>query len=174
MQITHLNSSPTEARIHTSGQNTRSRPNRETNQWTKTSHSSNWNKHCNNAKKTSPGQDTILKEIPNCELEMMLRIFKIIWAKGKLPGEWKEALITPILKLTKPNNDPSSYRPISLTSSICKIMERLTANRLCWYIERNRLFNKNQSGFRRNHACIDQIWGTRMTCIKPFTPKIMS
>ena len=75
-----------------------------------------------------------------------------------MPGKWKEALITPILKPTKPNNDPSSYRPISLTSFIiCKIMERLIVNRLCWYIERNHLFNKNQSGFRRNRTCIDHI-----------------
>ena len=110
---------------------------------------------------SSPGQDTIayeiLKEIPKSGLRTMLQIFNVIWEKGKLPAKWKEALITPILKPTKPNNDPSSYRPISLTSSICKIMERLIANRLCWYIERNHLFNKNQSGFRRNRACIDQI-----------------
>ena len=110
---------------------------------------------------SSPGQDTIsyeiLKEIPKSGLLVLLKILNHTWAKGKLPADWKHALVTPILKPTKPNNDPTSYRPISLTSSICKIMERLISNRLGWYLEQNQLLNKNQSGFRRNRACIDQI-----------------
>ena len=110
---------------------------------------------------SSPGEDTIsyeiIKELPKPSLLLLLRILNMTWTKSILPTEWKHALIIPVLKPSKPNDDPSSYRPISLTSTICKIMERMVANRLCWFLETNKLFNKNQSGFRRNRACIDQI-----------------
>ena len=70
---------------------------------------------------------------------------------------WYILLEFDVMPLNGVSNDPASYCQISLTSSICKIMERLVAYRLCWYIERNRLINKNQLGFRRNRACIDQV-----------------
>ena len=110
---------------------------------------------------SSPGEDMIsyeiIKELPKPSLLLLLRILNMTWTTSVLPAEWKHALIIPILKPAKPNDDPTSYRPISLTSTICKIMERMVANRLCWFLETNRLFNRNQSGFRRNRACIDQI-----------------
>ena len=112
-------------------------------------------------KNSTPGLDTIsyeiLKEIPKNGLLTLLKIYNLIWNRGTIPSDWKHAVVVPILKPTKPNDDPSSYRPISLTSNICKIMERLISNRLCWFLERNKLFNKNQSGFRRNRSCMDQI-----------------
>ena len=110
---------------------------------------------------SSPGRDAlsyeILKEIPKQGLMIILRLFNMIWKTGVIPTDWRHALIVPIIKPTKPNNEPTSYRPISLTSTLCKLMERLISNRICWYMETNRLFNRNQSGFRRNRGCIDQI-----------------
>ena len=112
-------------------------------------------------RKSSPGEDNIsyeiLKEIPKAALLVLLHFYNLVWKRGELPDDWRHAIIIPISKPTKPNNDPSSYRPISLTSTLCKIMERLIANRMCWFLEKNHIFNKNQSGFRRNRACIDQI-----------------
>ena len=112
-------------------------------------------------KNSRPGLDTIsyeiLKEIPKNGLLTLLKIYNLVWNRGTIPNDWKHAVVVPILKPTKPNDDPFSYRPISLTSNLCKIMERLIANRLCWFLEKNKLYNKNQSGFRRYRSCIDQI-----------------
>ena len=51
------------------------------------------------------------------------------WDEGKLPEQWKEATIIPLLKPNKDLNDPQSYRPISLTLAICKTMETMVNNR---------------------------------------------
>ena len=112
-------------------------------------------------RKSSPGLDSIsyeiIKEIPRPALLKFLEIINLIWARGDLPANWKHAIINPILKPTKPNDDPSSYRPISLTSTCCKVMERMISDRLVWYLETKGLYNRNQSGFRRNRSCADQI-----------------
>ena len=51
------------------------------------------------------------------------KLFKMLIKSGKLPNEWKLALVTPILK---PGNisDPANYRPISLLSIISKLLEK--------------------------------------------------
>jgi len=48
---------------------------------------------------------------------------------NQLPSDWKTVYITAIFK--KGNKcDPSNYRPISLTSMICKIMESIIRDRI--------------------------------------------
>ena len=110
---------------------------------------------------SSPGQDSIsyeiIKQIPKTGMKTLLDIYNRIWSRGKLPTIWKHAVINPILKPTKPNDDPCSYRPISLTSTFCKVMERMIAERLMWFLETKGLLNHNQSGFRKNRSCLDQI-----------------
>ena len=53
--------------------------------------------------------------------------------------------------------ETGSYRPMALTSVLCKLMERLIANRLRWWMEDNGLYNKFQSGFRKRQICQDRI-----------------
>ena len=63
----------------------------------------------------------------------------------------------PHLKANKPATDPGSYRPILLTFVLCKIMKRLVTNRLQWWMENKGIFNKFQSGVRKNRSCEDHI-----------------
>ena len=70
--------------------------------------------------------------------------------QGVCPDELKIAVITPLYKAKDPmffNN----YRPISLLSVFSKIFERLMYNRILNFINRHKLFNKFQFGFRNNH-----------------------
>jgi ribonuclease HI len=112
-------------------------------------------------KKTSPGADTVhyemLKELPGECLDVLLTLYNLVYSTGMLPTEWKHAIVLPIRKLEKNPTQPNSYRPISLTSCICKIMEKLVTNRLTWFLESNNLLNNAQAGFRRGRSTADQI-----------------
>jgi len=110
---------------------------------------------------TAPGENGIsyecLKQLPGNGQRLLLRFFNLIWEKCYIPKEWKHAVVLPIPKAGKDPHDPSSYKPIALTSTMCKIMERLIANRLIWHLEKHKLLNNAQTGFRRNRSTIDQI-----------------
>ncbi|CAL1263641.1 unnamed protein product [Larinioides sclopetarius] len=48
-----------------------------------------------------------------------------IWKERKFPSSWREAVIIPILKPGKDAKSPNNYRPIALTSVLCKLLERM-------------------------------------------------
>ena len=50
--------------------------------------------------------------------------FETSYNLGQLPADWKIGNITAIFKQGN-KSDPSNYRPISLTSTICKVMETI-------------------------------------------------
>ena len=112
-------------------------------------------------KNTSSGDDqlhySMFKHLTIKSLNVILRFINMIWNDGTLPTEWNTALVVPILKTGKDEHRPDSYRPISLTSHFCKIMETILTNRLSHYLETNDLLTIHQSGFRKNRSTIDQI-----------------
>ena len=52
-------------------------------------------------------------------------IFNASLANGTIPSEWREANVSPIYKKKGGKLDPANYRPVSLTSTVCKILEIL-------------------------------------------------
>ena len=74
----------------------------------------------------------MLKHMPYHCLQILLLLFNRIWFTGEIPSEWLHSVVVPVYKPNKPANLPQSYRPILLTSHICKIMERMVAVRLRW------------------------------------------
>jgi len=85
---------------------------------------------------TAVGSDDIhyqfLKHLPEISLELLLTIFNNIWTGGIFPSIWQEAILIPVLKPGKDDADPNSYRPIALTSCVCKILERMINKRLVY------------------------------------------
>ena len=112
-------------------------------------------------KSTAPGADTVhydmLRNLPDTAKFQLLKLINKSWNEGSLPSQWKESTIVPILKPGKDPHEPASYRPISLTSAICKITETMVATRLTAYLESNQILAKEQSGFRKNRSTIDQL-----------------
>ena len=83
-----------------------------------------------------PGADgvspKILKEITSSIISPLTKLFNLSLQLKQLPNVWKEALITPIFKKKGSAQDVTNYRPISITSVICKDMEILN---VCYNIE---------------------------------------
>ena len=74
-----------------------------------------------------------------------------------LPTETRLATIIPIPKPGKDHEEPSNYRPIALTSCLCKTLERMINKRLVWYLESNDLISPIQSGFRSGRSTNDHL-----------------
>ena len=112
-------------------------------------------------KSKAPGADTVhydmLRNLPDTAKFQLLKLINKSWNEGRLPSQWKESTIVPILKPGKDPHEPASYRPISLTSAVCKITETMVATRLTAYLESNQILAKEQSGFTKNRSTIDQL-----------------
>ena len=74
-----------------------------------------------------------------------------------VPSQWKESIIVPLLKPGKQEDDPNSYRPVALTSCLCKAMKRILDNRLHWFLETKLKVHKDQAGFRKGCSTMDHI-----------------
>ena len=110
---------------------------------------------------TATGPDEVhyqmLKHLPTKSLLALLDIFNDMWETGKLPESWELATIIPIPKPGKDHAEPNSYRPIALTSCLCKTLERMINVRLVWYLESNNPISPVQSGFRSERSTNDNL-----------------
>ncbi len=95
--------------------------------------------------------------MPNASLQTLLEVFNLIWENDTFPKYWTEAITIPIPKPNKDPVNPTNYRPIALTSCVCKTMERMINKRLVWYLETNNLISSYQTGFRKNRSTNDQL-----------------
>ena len=90
----------------------------------------------------SPGPDKlhprILTELAKEITTPLAMIYNKCIDKGTLPSQWKEAIVTPIFKKGC-KSDPSNYRLVSLTSVVCKGMERIISESKLEYVKSNSL-----------------------------------
>ena len=112
-----------------------------------------------NVNKT-PGPDKItprvLKEIKNSIVKPLTICFNKSFNSGKVPQEWKSANVTPIFKKGS-KSVPGNYRPISLTSVVCKLMETIIRNIIVKHLKEKGLLNKSQHGFLEKHSCLTNL-----------------
>ena len=97
--------------------------------------------------------------LKSCKDELSYPIWKM-WREsldtGEIPPDLKFQLITPVHKKGS-KAIPSNYRPISLTSHLIKIFERVLRTKIVAYLERNKIICRNQHGFRRGRSCLTQL-----------------
>ena len=106
-----------------------------------------------------PGASSGPDEIPvsllkNCK-EAMAKPINLIWSKSFASGEvssfYKFSKVSPLHK--KDNKAlASNYRPISLTSHIIKVFERVVRKKLVSYLEMNNLICNKRHGFRSGRS----------------------
>ena len=110
---------------------------------------------------TAPGPDKItysmIKSSHKSLQQLLLGTYNRIYRTGEFPPQWGLSIVIPIAKPGKDQFNPTNYRPISLSSCICKLMEKMINNRLSWYLERNNVINPTQSGFRHNRSTTDNL-----------------
>jgi hypothetical protein len=110
----------------------------------------------------SPGIDGVnnrlLKQLPRKGIVYLTHIVNACLNIAYFPKTWKKASVIPILKPGKDPSNPSSYRPISLLSSIGKILERVILRRFRQHVSENHLFLDEQFGFREKHSTSHQLF----------------
>ena len=112
--------------------------------------------------KSSCGSDRIsyqmIKEADPGLVGPLVSLFNASLRLRKVPDEWRKSIIKPIFKGgRKDRRDPSSYRPIALTSCVARTMEKVLNARILEYLQKNSLLYEHQSGFQRNHSTISQL-----------------
>ena len=101
----------------------------------------------------------------------LLNFINRTWRESELPAAWRSAVLNPVLKKGKKAGEPKNYRPISLTSSIGKLAERMVNYRLYWYLEKSGILDNSQAGFRRGSRTEDQLFRLTQEVIDGFQAK---
>ena len=121
----------------------------------------------------APGPDTIHNEVLRLGTTTSLfhhlaRLFTSSIQLGYIPTTWKLATLCMLLKPDKPVNLTTSYRPISLISSIMKLFEWVIEQRLRSHLEDTGFINKHQSGFRRAKSTDDHLLRLSQSIMESF------
>ena len=97
--------------------------------------------------------------LKNCK-KVLTRPLIMLWQKslemGVVPSELKLGYVVPVHK-GGDKCSPKNYRPITLTSHIIKLIEKIIVKKLVDYMSDVGLFNSRQHGFRQNRSCLSQL-----------------
>jgi hypothetical protein len=112
--------------------------------------------------KNSSGWDgisiNVLKKIAPYVAGPISNIVNCSFLEGVFPENLKLAKILPFYKNKGDRSDPSNYRPIALTSSVAKIIEKCFANQMDKYFSENKLYSPNQHGFRKGKSTVTALF----------------
>ena len=98
----------------------------------------------------------VLKNCADTISPVLTELYRLSLDSGQLPTLWKTSTVIPLHKKGKVN-DPLNYRPISLTSVICRVFERILADSISEYLNSNNLFSPSQFGFIKSRSTNTQL-----------------
>ena len=98
----------------------------------------------------------ILKETVEQISTPLAHVFNMSLQEGIVPLEWKEANIIPLLKKCS-RNKSVNYRPVSLTSVICKLLEAIIRDHMMYFLIKHKLINPSQHGFLKARSCLTNL-----------------
>ena len=112
----------------------------------------------NNMKENrSPGVDRISPKILKQTVEQnstpLAQVFNMSRQEGIVPSEWKEANVIPLFKKGS-RNKSVNYRPVSLTSVICKLLEKNIRDHMMDFLIKHKLIKPSQHGFLKARSCL--------------------
>ena len=107
-----------------------------------------------------PGLDgmhpKLLFELREELIKPLTKLFNLSIKNGVMPLEWREAGVVPLFKKGN-KSEPENYRPVSLTSVICKIMESIVKDNILNHLESFSLINDSQHGFSKGRSCLTNL-----------------
>ena len=114
---------------------------------------------CSKNNSPLPGDvsNLMIKAIQETALPYILNVFNLVWVRSFLHNRWRTATIIPIPKPGKDHSNPGNYRPISLTSCLCKTLKKMINWRLVEYMENNEIFSEIQCGFKKYRSTADHL-----------------
>ncbi len=97
----------------------------------------------------------VLRELRNELAGPLTAIFRQSLETSQLPDDWRNAYITLIFKKGN-RHESSNYRPVSLTSVCCKLLEHIVCSHIREHLDVNNVLFRFQHGFRKGHSCESQ------------------
>ncbi len=98
----------------------------------------------------------VLKELSAEIAPVLTYIFNQSLLSGQLPSDWRMANIFALHKKGA-LDQAENYRPISLTSVCCKILEHIVYSCISNYLDENSIVTPRQHGFRTGYSCESQL-----------------
>ena len=92
-------------------------------------------------------------------------------SEGYLPDDWKMAIVSPIYKNKGAKNLAENYRPISLTSIICRVMETFLKQKIMNHLTQEKLLTSKQYGFVSKRSTITQLLHYLDKCTEEISSK---
>ena len=109
---------------------------------------------------SAPGPDGVPVVLFKKCMEELATPLCIMWKEslscGKIAEKLKAGLVVPIFKSGE-RHIAKNYRPVTVTSHIVKIFERVIVRKLTKFMEERQLFNQFQHGFRKGRSCLSQL-----------------
>jgi len=78
------------------------------------------------------------------------------FSESAVPDDWKCANVTPVFKKGN-RNLAENYRPVSLTSQISRLFEKIIRDSVMHFLEENCLIGESQYGFRKGRSCLTNL-----------------
>ena len=115
-------------------------------------------KNVNPAKACGPDgiPNMILKTCADAIAPALTCIYRRSIQTGQLPADWRSASITAVFKKGD-RNKAENYRPVSLTSVACKLLEHIICRHLRNHLERHNILTDRNHGFRSGYSCETQL-----------------
>ena len=108
----------------------------------------------------SPGPDRIfprtLREVSVEIAGAMTEIFQMSLETGIVPEDWRTAHVVPLFKKGS-KSKPSNYRPVSLTSVVGKLMEKILRDNIYKHLDKQGLIRNSQHGFMPGRSCLTNL-----------------
>ena len=87
----------------------------------------------------------------------LAKLLDITMNNNAIPGDWKKAIVFPIYKGRGDCSVVRNYRPVSLTSVVCKQMEHVITGYLRQVWGMSGWLCEGQHGFRPGYSCESQV-----------------
>ena len=117
-------------------------------------------KLCNLKSFSAPGPDNLspnlLINLADSLMYPLAIIFQLSFDKGEVPRDWRIAHVMPIYKKGS-KSKVENYRPVSLTSVICKVMESIVKDKIVEHVTTSELIFPSQHGFMAKRSCLTNL-----------------